>query len=129
MTFVLFYLFTAIYLGPLAYFVILTALDKARYEITAMLGSWLLSLILAWITLHYLGDSPMKLILFAMGATTAFAVAVYLTQPKYQACFDDDPTMCIGADLLTQEEADAYYDGRKLVNDNQRNYVDQMAEE
>ena len=37
--------------------------------------------------------------------------------------------MCIEVERLTEEEANAYYDGRKPVNDNQRNYIDQMAEE
>ena len=31
-------------------------------------------------------------------------------------------------ELIPADEAAAYYDGRKLVNDNQRNYIDMLAE-
>ena len=30
--------------------------------------------------------------------------------------------------LIPEPEASAYYDGRRLVNDNQRNWVDMLAE-
>jgi len=30
---------------------------------------------------------------------------------------------------IPEPEASAYYDGRRLVNDNQRNWVDQLAEQ
>lgn len=32
-------------------------------------------------------------------------------------------------ELIPADEAAAYYDGRKLVNDNQRNYIDNLAEQ
>jgi len=35
----------------------------------------------------------------------------------------------VPVERVPDDEANAYYDGRKLVNDNQRNYVDQLAEE
>ena len=31
-------------------------------------------------------------------------------------------------ELIPEPEASAYYDGRKLINDNQRNYIDALAE-
>ena len=30
---------------------------------------------------------------------------------------------------IPEPEASAYYDGRKIINDNQRNWVDQLAEQ
>lgn len=35
----------------------------------------------------------------------------------------------VPVERLSDEEANAYYDGRKLVNDNQRAWVDKLAEE
>jgi hypothetical protein len=35
----------------------------------------------------------------------------------------------VPVERVPDDEAAAYYDGRKLVNDNQRNYVDKLAEE
>ena len=71
----------------------------------------------------------MRITLFTLAALATFAVSVYLTQPQYQACFQGDENMCIEVERLTEEEANTYYDGaRKIINDNQRNYVDQLAE-
>ena len=100
MNLVLVYLFTSIYLGPLAYFVIIPLLEKGRWEILSVAGSWLLAVALAWGTVHILGESPVKITLFAMAALALFAVSVYLTQPQYQACFQGDESMCIEVERL-----------------------------
>lgn len=41
----------------------------------------------------------------------------------------EDTGFRVPVERLSDEEANAYYDGRKLVNDNQRNYIDNLAEE
>ena len=38
------------------------------------------------------------------------------------------PNLGWPVELIPEPEASAYYDGRKLVNDNQRNWVDMLAE-
>jgi hypothetical protein len=38
------------------------------------------------------------------------------------------PDLSEGVVRIPDDEASAYYDGRKLVNDNQRNYIDSLAE-
>ena len=40
----------------------------------------------------------------------------------------EDTGFRVEVERLSDEEANAYYDGRKLVNDNQRNYIDNLAE-
>ena len=39
----------------------------------------------------------------------------------------DWETVRIDYELIPEPEASAYYDGRKLINDNQRNYIDTQA--
>lgn len=39
----------------------------------------------------------------------------------------EDTGFRVPVERLSDEEANAYYDGRKLVNDNQRNYIDIQA--
>lgn len=45
----------------------------------------------------------------------------YITRPS-------EPDIGWPVERIPEPEASAYYGGRKLVNDNQRNYIDGLAE-
>ena len=64
------------------------------------------------------------MILTAASGTAMSALILYhLFQPA------PGPNIGWPVELIPEPEASAYYDGRKLVNDNQRNWVDMLAEQ
>ena len=63
-------------------------------------------------------------LIIASGAAVGVAMQLahdYITRPS-------EPDIGWPVERIPEPEASAYYDGRKLVNDNQRNYIDGLAE-
>lgn len=58
----------------------------------------------------------------ASGTAMSALILHHLFQPA------SGPNIGWPVELVPEPEASAYYDGRKLVNDNQRNYIDALAE-
>ena len=58
----------------------------------------------------------------ASGTAMSALILHHLFQPV------PGPNIGWPVELIPEPEASAYYDGRKLINDNQRNYIDALAE-
>ena len=59
-----------------------------------------------------------------LGAIVAVLLLALLTMATRHLVVWTPP---IALERLSDEDANAYYDGRKLINDNQRNYIDIQA--
>lgn len=62
-----------------------------------------------------------------MAALLVIVIANMAPWPETE--FRIAPDLSEGVERIPDDEAAAYYDGRKLVNDNQRNYIDSLAKE
>lgn len=67
--------------------------------------------------------------LIALTGFVVYSFSVVFSKPDRCVYEWEDTGFRVPVERLSDEEANDYYDGRKLVNDNQRNYVDQLAEE
>lgn len=70
-------------------------------------------------------------VIILAGLVVAVVIITVAEEPQSQArAYEwEDTGFRVHVERLSDEEANAYYDGRKLVNDNQRNYIDNLAEE
>jgi hypothetical protein len=72
--------------------------------------------------------------LFIAGMAAAAFTAALVLAPVFMfgtrhEPFRIPPDLSKNVVLIPEPEASAYHDGRKLVNDNQRNYIDALAQE
>lgn len=71
----------------------------------------------------------MKVLTYVLIISTGAAVGVAMQLAHDRLTRPSAPDIGWPVELIPEPEASAYYDGRKLINDNQRAYIDKLAEE